>query len=127
MGPSCLTSLQSTIHIAIDAIAMTTSVHFAYTCHHVLKLEEELVPTWLIKEFFGGVEYDPNTWQGVTHDYGTIPVDDLCGPCKEEASRKRRRNAGSTKRAASKDASSTATPPSATSEKSNDTNHASHV
>merc|ERR1711939_418750 len=61
---------QSTIHIAIDAVAMTTSVHFAYTCHHVLKLEEELVPTWLIKEFVGGVEYDPNTWQGVTHDYG---------------------------------------------------------
>lgn len=97
---------------------MTTSVHFAYTCEHTLRLQDELVPNWLIKEFFGAVAFDPNAWQDVTHDYGTIPVNDVCATCKEEAAEKRRREAGTTRRAASKDASSTATSPSTASEKS---------
>ena len=106
---------------------MTTSVHFIYTCEHILKIQDELVPSWLIKEFFGGVEFDPDTWQGVTHDYGTIPVNDVCDVCKEEASKKRRRAAGTTRRAAPKDASSTATSPSTASEKSSNSGQQADV
>lgn len=106
---------------------MTTAVHFAYKCEHTLKLQDELVPTWLIKEFFGEIDFDPNTWQGISHDYGTIPVDDVCNICKEEASKKRRKAAGNTRRAASKDASSAATSPSTTSEKSTNSSQQRHV
>jgi hypothetical protein len=97
---------------------MTTAVHFAYACHHTLKLQDELVPTWIIKEFFSTTDFDPNTWQGISHDYGTIPVEDLCNRCKEEASKKRRKAAGSSRRQATKGPDSTATSPSVASEKS---------
>jgi hypothetical protein len=98
---------------------MTANMHFIYTCEHMLKIQDELVPSWLIKEFYSGVEFDPDTWQGLEHDYGTIQVNDVCDVCKEEASKKRRRAAGtSSKRSASKIASSTATSPSTASEKS---------
>lgn len=70
---------------------MTTAVHFAYTCKHTLKIEEELVSSWIIKEFFSPVDFDPNTWADVNHDYGTIPVNDVCDVCKEEASKQRRK------------------------------------
>lgn len=98
---------------------MTTSVHISYNCDHTLKLRDDLVPIWLLKEYFGAVEFDPNTWQGVNHDYGTITVDDLCGICKEEAAQKRRRDAGKT-RQEGKGANTAATSPSTASEKSTD-------
>jgi len=73
---------------------MTTRVHFVYKCSHVLELQDDLVPTWIMKEYFGAVDYDPNTWQGLTHDYGTVAVDDDCSTCKETAASQRRQNTG---------------------------------
>ena len=70
---------------------MTTSVHFAYACQHTLKLEDEFVPSWLIKEFFGSIDFDAATWQDVNYEYPDIEVEDICGSCKEEASKGRRR------------------------------------
>jgi hypothetical protein len=99
---------------------MTANVHFVYRCEHILKLESELVPNWLLQEYFNGIDFDPNTWQGLTHDYGTLSVDDLCTTCKEEASKKRREEAAKG-HGEGKDANSTINSPSTASEKSTNT------
>jgi hypothetical protein len=56
-----------------------------------LKLEDEFVPSWLIKEFFGSIDFDAAAWQDVNYEYPDIEVEDICGSCKEEASKGRRR------------------------------------